>query len=54
MRGPVSPLYGSGSVGGQLNYTPKSSKVKGDKYIDDITGGASLTVGSPPATNHLW
>ncbi|MAV76689.1 MAG: hypothetical protein CBD32_07150 [Actinobacteria bacterium TMED172] len=46
MRGPVSPLYGSGSVGGQLNYTPKSSKVKGDKYIDEITGGASLTVGS--------
>ncbi len=46
MRGPVSPLYGSGSVGGQLNYTPKSSKVKGDKYIDEITGGASLTLGS--------
>ena len=25
LRGPVSPLYGNGSVGGQLNYIPKTS-----------------------------
>lgn len=46
MRGPVSPLYGSGSVGGQLNYTPKSAKVGGSKYIDEVTGDISVTVGS--------
>ena len=46
MRGPVSPLYGSGSVGGQLNYTPKSAKVGGSKYIDEVTGELSVTVGS--------
>jgi iron complex outermembrane receptor protein len=46
MRGPVSPLYGSGSVGGQLNYTPKSAKVGGSKYIDEVTGEVSVTVGS--------
>ena len=46
MRGPVSPLYGSGSVGGQLNYTPKSAKVGGSKYIDEVTGDLSVTVGS--------
>lgn len=46
MRGPVSPLYGSGSVGGQLNYTPKSAKVGGSKYIDEVTGDVSVTVGS--------
>ena len=46
LRGPVSPLYGSGSVGGQLNYTPKSAKVDGDKYVDSITSGIDVTVGS--------
>ncbi|AIF98620.1 hypothetical protein EP13_07955 [Alteromonas australica] len=46
MRGPVSPLYGSGSVGGQLNYLPKSAKVDGSKYIDDVTGEISATYGS--------
>lgn len=46
MRGPVSPLYGSGSVGGQLNYTPKSAKVGGSKYIEEMTGDVSVTVGS--------
>ena len=46
MRGPVSPLYGSGSVGGQLNYIPKSAKVDGSKYIDEVTGDVMVTVGS--------
>lgn len=46
MRGPVSPLYGSGSVGGQLNYIPKSSKVDGSKYIEEITGDITATIGS--------
>lgn len=46
MRGPVSPLYGSGSVGGQLNYIPKSAKVDGSKYIESVTGDISATVGS--------
>ncbi|MGQ8366743.1 TonB-dependent siderophore receptor [Glaciecola sp. 1036] len=46
MRGPVSPLYGSGSVGGQLNYIPKSAKVDGSKYIEEITGDVNATFGS--------
>ena len=46
MRGPVSPLYGSGSVGGQLNYIPKSAKVDGSKYIETVTGDITPTVGS--------
>ncbi len=46
MRGPVSPLYGSGSVGGQLNYTPKSAKVSGGKYVDEVKGDVLVTVGS--------
>jgi iron complex outermembrane receptor protein len=46
MRGSVSPLYGSGSVVGQLNYIPKSAKVDGSKYIEEVTGDLYLTLGS--------
>ncbi|GLR69453.1 TonB-dependent siderophore receptor [Agaribacter marinus] len=46
LRGPVSPLYGSGSVGGQLNYIPKSAKVDGSKYIEDVAGDVNVTLGT--------
>jgi iron complex outermembrane receptor protein len=46
LRGPVSPLYGHGSVGGQLNYSPKTSKSETAKYITDPTGRVDVTVGS--------
>jgi iron complex outermembrane receptor protein len=46
MRGPVSPLYGTGSVGGQLNYSPKSAKSDATKYIESVTGKIDITVGS--------
>ncbi len=46
LRGPVSPLYGAGSVGGQLNYSPKTSKSETAKYIAEPTGRVDLTVGS--------
>ncbi|MDU0353938.1 TonB-dependent receptor [Paraglaciecola aquimarina] len=46
MRGPVSPLYGTGSVGGQLNYSPKSAKSDATKYIESTTGQIDLTLGS--------
>ncbi len=46
LRGPVSPLYGHGSVGGQLNYSPKTSKSETAKYITDPTGRVEVTLGS--------
>ena len=46
LRGPVSPLYGHGRVGGQLNYSPKTSKSETAKYISDPTGRVDVTVGS--------
>lgn len=46
MRGPVSPLYGTGSVGGQLNYSPKSAKSDATKYIESVTGKVDLTLGT--------
>ena len=46
LRGPVSPLYGSGSVGGQLNYIPKTAIVDGTKYIDSPEFSIAATVGT--------
>ena len=46
LRGPVSPLYGHGSVGGQLNYSPKTSKSETAKYITSPTGRVDATLGS--------
>lgn len=46
MRGPVSALYGTGSVGGQLNYIPKSAKSDTTKYIPNAVGEIEVTTGS--------
>ncbi|MEO0437110.1 MAG: TonB-dependent receptor plug domain-containing protein [Pseudomonadota bacterium] len=46
LRGPVSPLYGTGSVGGQLNYIPKSARVEGNKYVAGPSGKISALYGS--------
>tara|TARA_E500000178_G_scaffold349463_1_gene406418 strand:- start:569 stop:2923 length:2355 start_codon:yes stop_codon:yes gene_type:complete len=46
LRGPVSPLYGVGSVGGQLNYSPKTAKVDTAKYITEPTGRVDITFGT--------
>ena len=46
LRGPVSPLYGAGSVGGQLNYSPKTAKSETAKYIPEPTGRIDLTLGT--------
>ncbi|MGV6818469.1 MAG: TonB-dependent siderophore receptor [Thiotrichales bacterium] len=45
-RGPVSPLYGTGSVGGQLNYIPKTAKTDTAKYLESPTGRIDLTLGT--------
>ena len=46
MRGPVTPLYGTGSVGGQLNFIPKSAKTDTTKYIAEATGKIDVTLGT--------
>nr|WP_295107299.1 TonB-dependent receptor [uncultured Caulobacter sp.] len=45
VRGPPTPIYGSGKVGGMLNFIPKSGKNEGG-YLTEPTGGATLTYGS--------
>lgn len=46
VRGPPSPLYGAGQVGGYLNFIPKSGHGDDTRYISDFEGMATVTVGS--------
>jgi iron complex outermembrane receptor protein len=46
VKGPVSPMFGPGKVGGYMNFTPKSARSTTSKYIDKASGEAGVTVGS--------
>ncbi|MFD1952589.1 TonB-dependent siderophore receptor [Sphingomonas arantia] len=46
VRGPPSPIYGSGQVGGFLNLTPKSARGDKTKYVDSVEGVVTSTIGS--------
>jgi iron complex outermembrane recepter protein len=46
VRGPPSPIYGPGKVGGYTNFVPKSARASTGKYLDSPTGKAVLTYGS--------
>ncbi len=46
VKGPPSPIYGGGKVGGYLNYTPKSARSTTAKWIEHPTGKITLTYGS--------
>ncbi len=45
VRGPPTPIYGSGKVGGMLNFIPKSGKNEGG-YLSEPTGEITATYGS--------
>jgi iron complex outermembrane receptor protein len=46
LRGPPSPIYGPGKVGGYTNFVPKSARADTGKYLDSPTGKITLTYGS--------
>ena len=46
VKGPPSPNYGGGKVGGFLNYTPKSARSTSAKWLEHPTGKITLTYGS--------
>ena len=46
MRGPASPLYGNSSIGGQMNYIPKTVKSTAAKQDGVVSGDIGFTVGS--------
>ncbi len=45
VRGPPTPIYGSGKVGGMLNFIPKSGKGEGG-YLTEPEGELTATFGS--------
>lgn len=46
VRGPASPIFGGGRVGGYLNFNPKTARSADGKYLDKPEGKVSLNVGS--------
>ena len=46
VRGPPSPIYGPGKIGGYLNFVPKAARASTGKYLDEPTTKATLTYGS--------
>ena len=46
VRGPPSPLFGPGKVGGYTDFIPKSARAATGKYLDAPTGEVRLTGGS--------
>jgi iron complex outermembrane receptor protein len=46
VRGPPSPIFGAGQVGGMLNFIPKSARGEKTKYVSAFTGDATVTMGS--------
>lgn len=46
IKGPPSPLYGLGKIGGYANLDPKSNRAKTGKYMTKEQGYVSATVGT--------
>jgi iron complex outermembrane receptor protein len=46
VRGPPSPAYGAGQIGGYMNFVPKSALDGDARYLGGPTGAASVTYGS--------
>ena len=46
VRGPPTPYYGGGKVGGFMNFIPKSARTETAKFIEKPTGKLGLTYGS--------
>lgn len=46
VRGPPSPVYGPGKIGGYLNFVPKAARASTGKFLDAATTRTSLTYGS--------
>jgi iron complex outermembrane receptor protein len=46
VRGPPSPIFGSGKIGGYMNYHPKSARAATGRYLQEPTGNISFTTGS--------
>src|SRR5688572_16376321 len=46
VRGPPSPIFGMGKIGGYINVEPKSARAKDGSYIDGVRGFGETAIGS--------
>jgi iron complex outermembrane receptor protein len=46
VRGPASPVYGAGQVGGFMNFIPKTGYGESTKYVEKFEGEVTATLGS--------
>ncbi len=46
VRGPASPIFGLGRIGGYVNFIPKTARATTGKYLENIAGSTRLTVGA--------
>ncbi|PWU04064.1 MAG: hypothetical protein C5B51_17525 [Terriglobia bacterium] len=46
VKGPPSPVYGGGRIGGFLNFLPKTTRSESAKWLEKVAGKVSLTYGS--------
>lgn len=46
VRGPASPIFGLGRIGGYVNFIPKTARASTGKYLDKITGTERFTIGA--------
>ena len=46
VKGPPSPIYGGGRIGGFMNFYPKSTRSETAKWLEHANGKVSLTYGS--------
>src|SRR5258708_23243196 len=46
VRGPASPIFGLGRIGGYVNFNPKTARAASGKYLDAVTGDVKITYGS--------
>jgi len=46
VRGPASPIFGGGRIGGYLNFNPKTARSITGKYMEKPEGKVTLSVGS--------
>lgn len=46
VRGPPSPIYGNGKIGGYMNYVPRTARAATGKYLEKPEGEVSVTYGA--------
>ena len=46
VKGPPSPIYGGGRIGGFMNFVPKTARSESAKWLEKTIGKASAVYGS--------